>query len=227
MRIDPPDDSHPEPTATADHLTKAVMGPEIGAAVMKRDIRRIKRNGPASAQTGALGANLLEVAQPEFRIVVARIIFSECNLDPAMGTDGPAAVRRTWHSGLRGCEDTHGSFCRVHRAEPHYVAPSNLSHVSPFQRPRADDTSMTPRVLSGAEAQHTRGIDVSQGCGEISKACDATDGTRVVLGASSQIELAGAGPGPEGAPQNELLTTTVFDSDRLLKPQPAEVMPLP
>src|SRR3954453_10257663 len=119
MRIDPPDDPPPDATETADHLPKAVMGPQIGAAVMKRDIRRIKRNGPASAQTGALGVNLLEEAQPEFRIVVARIIFSECNLDPAVGPDGPAAVRRTWHPGLRGCEATDGSCCRGHRAEPH------------------------------------------------------------------------------------------------------------
>src|SRR3954469_3940476 len=134
MRIDPPDDSHPEPTATADHLTKAVMGPEIGAAVMKRDIRRIKRNGPASAQTGALGANLLEVAQPEFRIVVTGIIFRECNLDPAMGTNRPAAVRRTGHPGLRGCDAPDGRCCCDDRAQPHEVAASERGHVSPFRR---------------------------------------------------------------------------------------------
>src|SRR3954451_7079050 len=124
MRIDPADDSHPEPTATADHLTEAVMGPQIGAAVMKRDIRRIKRNGPASAQTGALGANLLEVAQPEFRIVVAGIIFSECNLDPAMRTNGPATVRRLRHPGLRGRGNPYSSCCSGQCAQPHQLAAS-------------------------------------------------------------------------------------------------------
>src|SRR4051794_1747339 len=97
MGIDPADDSHPEPTATPDHLTKAVVGSQIGAAVMKRDIRWIKRDGPAGAQTGALGPDLLEVAQPEFRIVISGIIFSECNLDPTMGAGRPVTVRRLRH----------------------------------------------------------------------------------------------------------------------------------
>src|SRR4051794_28757584 len=143
MRIDPPDDSHAEPTATADHLTKAVMGPQIGAAVMKRDIRRIKRNGPTSAQTGALGANLLEVAQPEFRIIVAGIIFSECNLDPAMGADRPVAARRLRHPGLRGRGNPYRSCCSGQCAQPHQVAASKSRHPSPFQRWKGHDTSVS------------------------------------------------------------------------------------
>src|SRR3954469_23165997 len=146
MRIDPADDRHPEPTATPHHLPEAVVSSQIGAAMMKRDIRRIKRDGAASAQTGALRANLLEVAQPELRIVVAGIIFSECNLDPAMGATRPAAVRRTWHPGRRGCEAPDGSRCCNHRAQPHEIAASNPGHRSPFRQFRGDHTSVKLRA---------------------------------------------------------------------------------
>src|SRR3569833_2238776 len=129
MRIDPADDSHPQPTATPDHLTKAVVGSQIGAAVMKRDIRWIERNGPASAQTGALGANFLEVAQPESRIVVAGIIFGERNLEPATRADRPAAVRRPRHPGFRGCEAPDGSRCRGHGTQSNEIAAGIIRHV--------------------------------------------------------------------------------------------------
>ena len=71
---------------------------------------------PAGAQTGALRTDLLEIPEPQLRVVVAGIIFGEGDLDPAIGADLPGASR--WLRPVRDFAVPAGSSADVAAIEP-------------------------------------------------------------------------------------------------------------
>src|SRR5882757_7840190 len=120
------------------------MGSQIRTAVMERNVRRIKSDGTAGAQTRALRTDLLEIAQPEFRVIVPGIIFSEGNLDPAIGASLPGAFRRPFRPGLRGGGQPHNSRCCGNCPQPQQVAATDGRHSHSI--PIASLTSRSART---------------------------------------------------------------------------------
>ena len=77
VRIGPGDDVHAHCAAAGKQVAKGVAGAEPRAALLQRNLRRVKRHHTARAQAGRVGVNAVEVVEPELRIVVAGIVLDK------------------------------------------------------------------------------------------------------------------------------------------------------
>src|SRR6185312_6855599 len=92
VRIGAADNIHAEVAAALYHVAERIAIAEPFASVVHWNFGGIERDAASSAQASAVNVRAAKVIEPEFRIVVAGVVFNKGDLSPTHGAVVPARL---------------------------------------------------------------------------------------------------------------------------------------
>ena len=127
-------DVHPEFAAPGGKFTEGTAIAQIIAAIVQGHLRRIKSHRATGTKAFCAGVNFLKVAEPHYKIVIARVVLGESYLGPTHGLVEPSGGFSP------ACLSQHLGQCRYGRSGHHQVSLSDhLVSIEPIFFPATGD----------------------------------------------------------------------------------------